>query len=383
MPDDTKRKSEKIRPGDFEESLRAVGALPDSPSSKPPAKGKQRVGRKTVVKRARAITDFSERLIAAEERRVGIETIRMARAIALAGLPKRPTNARDLVRTLRIGKELWLRVTYSTKANKRLPYGQDRFVLAGIQHLAIEQGSPAVLFERAGELLAMFGINQDGRSLHALRERFNRLAGLSIHLEFADTEEQLDRAPFGSQVFVIHTYKLPTRHELKADESGLVPLPKMFGIPELDDMPYGVLLSQDFWAMLQESKNRLIMPLDLLKLFIDRPTGWDYACFLVARCGSARTSSVVPHEAIISLFKDNPKDNDRRIIPRLKRYHEEIRLATGGRLNAEFFEDTPLRNPKGGRPKKRWSLRVAPSRSLIGKKVIAMPSSPEEKPEES
>ena len=81
------------------------------------------------------------------------EAVRTARALAIAGLPKRPCQTRDLSRTLRVGANLWLRVTYTAQEGHDLPFGEDRFVLAGIQHLALEQDSPTVLFARVGSLL--------------------------------------------------------------------------------------------------------------------------------------------------------------------------------------------------------------------------------------
>ena len=118
----------------------------------------------------------------------------------------------------------------------------------------------------------------------------------------------------------------------------------------------------------------LIIPLELLKLFIDRPTGWDYLCFLIARCGAAKTISEVPHEALISLFRDTEAEADREIIRRLKGYHREIMLATGGRLQAELLERGTFPSQGRGRPRKRWALRVGPSKSLLprGKKVAGL-----------
>ena len=132
-----------------------------------------------------------------------------------------------------------------------------------------------------------------------------------------------------------------------------------------DSYRYGVLLSADFWEFLQETRNQLVVPLELLRLFVDRPTGWDYLCFLVARCGAARRASKVPHEALVSLFRDTEKQSDRNIIRRLKRYHAEIMVATGGRLRAELVEDGHFPAAGHGRPRKRWALVVRPSKSVI------------------
>ncbi len=113
-----------------------------------------------ILRRISKLAGFAERL--EEERR--IEVIRLARVLAIAGLPKRQVDASHLSRTLRVGAATWLRVTYSVDEGAPLPYGADRFVLAGIQHLALEQDSRTVLFNRVGELLHTFGLSQDGRS---------------------------------------------------------------------------------------------------------------------------------------------------------------------------------------------------------------------------
>jgi len=328
-------------------------------------------GKKTIAKRVEKATAFRDKLAALEDQKTRIEAVRMARALALAGLPKRRTDERDIVRTMRLGKDYWLRVMHSARRGNLLPYGQDRFVLAGVQHLALEQDSPVVFFHKVSQLLDMFGIDANGRSLRVLRERFQRISALSIHLTIAETEAELDEENAIEQIFVIRKHVLPSRAELEAERAGQINLPRIFDDPDLNDSPYGAALSDDFWNVLKESSKQLIVPLDLLKMFIDRPTGWDYACFLVARCGSAKSSSVVPHEALMALFKDSPGEPDRNVVTRLKRYHDEVRLATGGRLNAEFFEDKPGRS-KGGRPPKRWSLKVAPSSSLISKKILPL-----------
>ena len=66
-----------------------------------------------------------------------------------------------------MGANMWLRVTYAATEGNELPFGEDRFVLAGIQHLAIEQESPIVLFNRVGHLLQTFGLAEDGRNRSA------------------------------------------------------------------------------------------------------------------------------------------------------------------------------------------------------------------------
>ena len=256
-----------------------------------------------------------------------------------------------------MGADLWLRVSYGATEGNELPFGADRFVLAGIQHLAIEQDSPIVLFERVGHLLKTFGLAEDGRTVARLRQRFKRLSGLSVRLLNGRTKEELEEGVEGEQLFIIRKFSLPTRKDLRSEEAGQLTIEGTH--------PFGVVLSSDFWEYLSDSSNRLLVPLELLKHFIDRPTGWDYLCFLVARCGAARTVSEVPHEALIPLFRDKEGEADRAIIRRLKAYHKEIMSATDGRLQAELIEKGHFPTSGRGRPRKRWVLRVGPSKQLF------------------
>ena len=309
----------------------------------------------TLRRRAGELVEIKDKLSELQR----LEAIKTARALALAGLPKRRSPLPHLSRTLRVGADLWLRVSYSTDEGQELPFGQDRFVLAGIQHLAIKQDSPVVLFDRVGHLLKTFGLPEDGRTLRRLRDRFKRISGLAVRLQFGQTLEELEEGVMGEQLFIIRRYSLPTRKRLRSEKAGQLVIQ--------GSHPYGVELSADFWQYLSESSNRLIVPLELLKLFIDRPTGWDYLCFLVARCGAARRPSEVPHEALMSLFRDRDSERDRDIIRRLKSYHSEIMLATDGRLNAELVERGHFPTEGRGRPRKRWALKVGPSRSLFSR----------------
>lgn len=311
------------------------------------------------------------------------EALVTARALSLVGLPRRKTSDHYLVRTLRLGKDLWLRVEYSTSADGVLPYGADRFVLAGIQSLALDQKSPVVYFEQVSELLKMFGLSSAGTNLRLLRDRFKRISKLTIRLDFADTEGGLKDASAGESILMIRKFTLPTRKELR-DELRVVPI-RQLALRGLDggEAPsrYGVLLSADFWEHLKQPKNHLLLRLDIMRKFMNRPIGWDYAAFLSFRCGWAQTESVVPHEALISMFKDG-KEHDSAAIKRLQGYHQEIMETTAGHLKAELRQVGHFpRSPKGGNQKERWELRVGPSEPIIhsGKKDTLFPAPSGEK----
>lgn len=318
-------------------------------------------------RRAGIIVEFSEALERSRETQERTEALRLARSIALAGLPKKRSKNLSLSRTLRLGRSTWLRVTYSTREGNELPFGEDRFVLAAIQHLALEQEQPTVHFNRVGQLLEMFGVLENGQNLRTLRQRFKRLSGLSIALTFATSEADLDEGAMGEQVFVIRKWSLPTRKQLRTQDESQMLLPM-----RQDSSPFGVILSEDFWSHLKETENHLIVPLPLLKLFIDRPIGWDYLMFLVARCGRAQSETIVDHEVLMGLFKDSPNEPDRNALRRLERYHKEIMRATNNRLNATL-EPIGHFPSTGGRPKKKWGLKVGPSRRIVwsGKRLLS------------
>ena len=320
-----------------------------------------------------ATAAFADRVTEAAIRNERTEAVLMARAIALAGLPKRPTKKTHLSRTLCLGTqpELWLRVTYATTVEtESLPFGEDRFVLAAIQHLAIEQDSPLVLFDRVGQVLKYFGLSETGADIQRLRKRFSRLANLCITLTFAPSEDELNQAPNGDRIFVIKKWALPTRKQLKEGHQNQLLIPGIVD-EKVRNASFGVVLGADFWQHLQEPSQRLIAPIELLKLFVDCPTGWDYCLFLLHRCSRAKSVHKVPHEVLMSLFKDGQKEPDRTVIQRLKKYHSMIQTATRGRLKATLEEDGYFKST-GGRPRKRWAVRIFPSQSIVhsGKKLL-------------
>lgn len=323
--------------------------------------------RKRQEKQAGHLVRLAEHLKRAEAERERTEALMTARAIALAGLPKRKTGDRYLIRILRLGRKLWVRVVYSVNAPEGiLPYGEDRFVLAGLQHLALEQQSPVVEFEEVGQLLRMFGLERDRQSYALLRQRLDRLAGLAIRLDFAETEDELLQPPAGESMRIIRRFRFPSRQELLSSKVTALHLPSLD--PDLQRARYGVVLSSDFWELLQ-SEERLLVPMDLMRHFVNKPTGWDYAIFLVYRCTRARSASKIQHETLMSLFKDNPRESDNQAIRRLLKYHEQVMRGTDGRLNA-VLEQAGHFLSSGGRPKERWVLRIRPSKRVVhsGKK---------------
>lgn len=304
------------------------------------------------LRRALGAVDIAERIEVEERQQLRTEALAMGRALALAGLPCKPTDQRSHTQRVRFGADHWVTVSIAaTVDGVPLPYGSDRYVLAGIQHLAIEQGSPFVTFSQAGELLRMFGLPSGGDHYGRLRARLHRVAASAISIELTGNEKTGMVDGLGYRL--IKRYALPTR---RARQENQLTFPGM--------EPHYVRLSEDWWEYLQSSPEALlIVRLDLLRQFVDRPTAWDYLCFLTHRCGAARRESVVPHDALMSLFRRG-KERERKTIERLRRVHDEVMTATGGRLNASL-EVVDLERKGRGQPRKLWGLRVAPSMTTV------------------
>lgn len=307
--------------------------------------------------RALAAVDISERIEDEQVQRRRTEALAMGRALALVGLPYRRTSSREISREVRLGHDSWVSVTYTATTKSPLPHGEDRFVMAGIQHLALEQNSPVISFSDAGELLRMFDLDAGGSGYRRLRERLKRLRGLKVDISM---RSKVENAENGWSSLMLNAHRLPTRSQMKAqakdEASGQLTIPGAVG-------PYFVKISEDWWRYLQAGgRNLLLVRLDLLRQFVARPAGWDYLCFLAHRCGSAMTESIVPHRVLMSLFKKG-KEPDRNTIERLRRYHDEIMVATNGKLQASLEVVGEKRGR--GRPSKIWGLKVGPSNPLI------------------
>ena len=338
----------------------------------------------TLHKKAGKVASIADELARQEESRERTDALVFARQIALAALPRRPTDEKSLSRDLRLGKQLWVRVTYYTQPDGDLPYGQDRFVLAAAQHLALQRNSPIVTFQRVGDLLRMYGIAEGGGAIGLLRERFQRLSELAVSLTFGSSEAELEEKNATERMLVFRRHLLPSRADLEAVANGQLELPTL-PTKEGERPIYGIELSADFWEHLQDQKEHLIVPIELLKLFIDAPLGWDYLCFLIARCGRAQSSTVVDHEVLMELFGETHKSertkaeqlaSERNTIRRLQRHHRLIMTATRGNLKAslEPIGHFPKEEGQRGRRRIRWGLKIHPSKRIVfsGKKELAI-----------
>lgn len=290
----------------------------------------------------------------------------LAKLLAMAGLP-RSRRKGGLSRTLRLGNTSWVRVTYnSIKPNSDLPFGVDRLYFAAVQTMAIERCSPIVTFETAGEVLKRFGIPTDGRQYRRLREGFARLKNLVIQIEYLDdAPNDCSEAPErGRNLLPISDYSLPARKDLRLESAGALRLP-LGCFDEQPGHPFGLRLSSDFWDHLNDIKNRIQVPIKIMRAFLNEPVGWDFTLFVITRSRTARTKTVISQEALLLLFRDGAEPH-RNLIGKLRGYLQKIKELTDGKLPIDFeLKPFPKRSGGPGQPAKEWQLIIRPSDPMI------------------
>ncbi len=310
---------------------------------------------------ARSLVEISEAIEREEQQNQRTAALSFARAMALAMLPASRVKTRQVSREIKLGRDLEYEVIYTAAGQSEMPFGADRLVLAGIQHLAIQQGSARIRFKEVGELLGLFNLSGGGKQYNELRRRLDRLKGLVV-----DIVPKKGSGPFGTggqgEGFrVIKRWHLPTARERKASKEGQLTL-----AGQEDPGQFFVDISDDLFNYLTMRDGRVLMlvRLDLQSHFVNKPTAWDYLTFLVHRCGSAMSESRVPHDDLMRMFKCGT-ESDSKTISKLHRYHKQIMVATGHRLNASLIKAGKGRRSQRGPLTQLWDLKVGPSQGII------------------
>lgn len=306
------------------------------------------------------IQSISNRINAERETNEWTESIACARDIAMAFLPRKRTDLKVVKKSVVFGPDCEVHVKYSVPDDCEMPFGSDRFVFFGIQHLARQSGSPLVRFEKAGQLLDMFGLPAGGTEYRRLRDRFMRLRSLNIEIETRRPGGSSSESTWGIGSRFIEEWALPSKRDADAERAGQ-------GMLQLSESysPYYVQLSDSLFRRVQSGsakENILLLRLDLLQHFRDCPIGWDFCVFLLHRCGSARKLSRVPHSVLMQFFKAG-KEKDHQTAARLRRYFGQIMEATNNTLNVRLQSEDVRMGP--GRPRRQWHLEVGPSPGVI------------------
>lgn len=251
------------------------------------------------------------------------ELLLQAKALVLCALPYKRTRDRIITRTARVGKDAEISVTFAAVGKgAELPFGADRALLGWIQTRAFRNGF--IEFQTLREFLGAFGLNDSGANYRRFRERVDRLVHLSISIE-ATTADALAV----ENIHPVRTAYYPrtakaARRRLDSEQAGQVLM-----IPER----YGFRLDPEFWSYLQA--NPVPLPLPLMRLFHDKPKAWDFCQFLLFRCYSARSVSVVPWSVFQSQLGSQDRDR-RRLKWTLSRFLDQIRVVYPN-LPAEFL----------------------------------------------
>jgi hypothetical protein len=136
---------------------------------------------RAVSKRAHDVADIRE---SRDTGNLGDEVFKLAQAMILCTLPYRPTAEVKITRRARLGDGSTLIVTFmAARDGVPMAYGSDRKLLTWMFDKAIQSDSPFVPWRTATEYSKETGINDSGKNLRDLRERFRRLSGLVISIE--------------------------------------------------------------------------------------------------------------------------------------------------------------------------------------------------------
>lgn len=264
-----------------------------------------------------------------------------AKALVLCALPYKRIPEQQLTRTAKLGRDTTLSVTFAAIGKDAvLPYGADRALLGWIQTRAYTEGF--ISFDRLTEFLSAFGLDDGGKNYRLFRGRVDRLSRLAVSIETSTQDEEalLNITPIRAAYYPKSTKE--AKRTLTTEEAGQLLL-----IPQR----YGFQLDPVFWEYLRA--NPVPLPLPLMRLFHNKPKGWDFAQFVLYRCFAAKRRSVVPW----SVFSEQlgSTDHDRRRLKfTLKRCLAEMKVIYPD-LPAKFLPEyeglevaqwRPPRNPQ-------------------------------------
>lgn len=251
---------------------------------------KKQAARDYTSERTRALSKRALEVAEIRESRdsgtLGEEVFKLAQAMILCTLPYRPTSEVKITRRARLGDGSTLLVTFmAARDGVPMAYGSDRKLLTWMFDKAIQSDSPFVPWKNASEYNKETGINDSGKNLRDLRERFRRISGLVISIErrTADGEK-------GKTVPVIEEFNLPASvASIEAEKQG------QGRLPELNDA-YGFKLNESLWKDIK--KHNVAIPRQLWLRTKGSAQLQDILLWLFYRCYSAQSESLIPWDGI-------------------------------------------------------------------------------------
>ncbi len=238
---------------------------------------------KAISKRALDVAEIRE---ARDSGALGDDVFKLAQAMILCTLPYRPTSEVKITRKARLGDGSTLIVTFmAARDGIPMAFGSDRKLLTWMFDKAIQSDSPFVPWNKATEYSKETGINDSGKNLRDLRDRFRRLSGLVISIE-----RRTQAGEKGKTVPVIEEFNLPPSvASMEAEAAGQGRLPELAEI-------YGFKLNESLWRDIK--RHNVAIPRELWLRTKGSAQLQDILLWMFYRCYSAQTESVVPWDGI-------------------------------------------------------------------------------------
>ena len=268
---------------------------------------------------------FDKLWLVREELLAPHDLILQAKALVLCALPYKRTKEIRVTRKARVGKRAWVSVTFAAVGDGAvLPYGADRAVLGWIQTRAFKNGF--VEYDTLKEFFTDFHLNDSGANYQRFRQRVERLTHLAVSIEGQDEETGVVENLMPVKRAFFPKTSREARHRVKEEEAG-----QLLMVPQR----YGFQLDPDFWTYLRT--NPVPLPLPLMRLFHNKPKGWDFAQFCLWRCYAARSETMIPWEPFQAQLGSTDK-NPKQLRYTLRRYLEQMKVVYPD-LPAEFEMD--------------------------------------------
>ena len=234
--------------------------------------------------------------VARHQGTLGEEYIKLAQAMILCTLPYSQTKETHITRRARLGDGSILSVTFSAAiANVPLPFGADRKLLAWIFDRAIREDSAFIAWSSATEYQREMGLPIGGSGNRDLHQRFKRVRGLVINIQRTSDRTTQD---------II--YPIIERTYLPESITGMVNEDDQPSFPEMVDR-FGFLLNPSLFEDIR--KHHIVLPRKLWQEITGPTQVQDIVYWLIFRCYSAASESVIPWAALSEQF---PQDKNPR-----------------------------------------------------------------------
>ncbi len=258
------------------------------------------------VRQAQRVMNIAE---ARHDGKLGDEYIKLAQAMILCTLPYSATKETKITRQARLGDGSTLYVTFSAAhPNVGMPFGADRKVLAWIFDKAIRMDSPFIPWKSAVEFQKEMGLTKGGKNNRDLNKRFERVAGLVINIQREAGEGKRDL-----------TYPLIERSYLPSSITGKkLDDEWQQSLPELEDR-YGFAMNPSLFNDIR--KHHIVLPRRLWAEIKGPTQVQDLVFWLIFRCYSAASETVIPWKALVEQF---PQDSN----PHRNRLHARKAIRT-------------------------------------------------------